>query len=268
MRALFSAYPEALENTLRIAERCDLKLEFGKPKYPNYTPPEGITQNEYLRQLCEEGLGRRYGAKADSAEVRERLERELAVLETQGFVNYFLIVWDFIHWAKQNGIPVGPGRGSAAGSMVAYVIGITDIDPLLYKLLFERFLNPERVSPPDIDVDFCQNRRGEVIDYVRTKYGERAVAQIATFGTMGAKSVVRDVGRVTGMSYGEADRIAKMIPNELNITLQGINKKNKETGQIEHIPGAIDKNPELKKAIETEPSVGQLWQYRDRAGGA
>ena len=193
--------------------------------------------------------------------IQERLERELEVLEKQGFVNYFLIVWDFIHWAKQQGIPVGPGRGSAAGSMVAYVIGITDIDPLKYKLLFERFLNPERVSPPDIDVDFCQNRRGEVIEYVRQKYGERAVAQIVTFGTMGAKSVVRDVGRVMGLSYGDADRIAKMIPNELNITLNGHDEKDKETGAMEHIAGAIDKNPDLKKAVETEPPTAELWKH-------
>jgi DNA polymerase-3 subunit alpha len=261
MRALFAAHPDAIENTLRIAERCDLKLEFGKPKYPNYTPPEGLTQNQYIRNLCEEGVRRRYADRADSSEIRERLERELAVLEKQGFVNYFLIVWDFIHWARQQGIPVGPGRGSAAGSMVAYVIGITDIDPIHYKLLFERFLNPERVSPPDIDVDFCQNRRGEVIDYVRRKYGDRAVAQIATFGTMGAKSVVRDVGRVMGLSYGDADRIARMIPNELNISLAGEDKKNKDTGQMEHIPGAIDKNPDLKKAVESEPAVRQLWEY-------
>jgi len=261
MRSLFAAHPDALDNTLRIAERCNLKLEFGKPKYPNYTPPEGLTQNQYLRNLCEEGLRARYGLRADSPEIRERLERELAILEKQGFVNYFLIVWDFIHWARQHGIPVGPGRGSAAGSMVAYVIAITDIDPIHYKLLFERFLNPERVSPPDIDVDFCQNRRPEVIDYVRQKYGDRAVAQIATFGTMGAKSVVRDVGRVMGLSYGDADRIAKMIPNELNISLNGEDRKNKETGQLEHIPGAIDKNPELKKAVESEGATAQLWQY-------
>jgi DNA polymerase-3 subunit alpha len=261
MRALFHAHPEAVANTLRIAERCDLKLEFGKPKYPNYNPPEGFTQNQYLRSLCEEGVRKRYGSRGDSAEIQERLELELDLLEKQGFVNYFLIVWDFINWAREHGIPVGPGRGSAAGSMVAYVIGITDIDPILYKLLFERFLNPERVSPPDIDVDFCQNRRGEVIDYVRQKYGERAVAQIATFGTMGAKSVVRDVGRVMGLSYGDGDRIAKMIPNELNISLNGEDKKNKDTGQMEHIPGAIDKNPELKKAVETEGATAQLWQY-------
>jgi len=261
MRALFSDYPEAISNTLKIAEMCNLKLEFGKPKYPNYTPPTGKTQNQYLRELVEAGLHRRYGAQADSEDVRNRYALEINVLETQGFVNYFLIVWDFIHWAKQRNIPVGPGRGSAAGSMIAYAMGITDIDPLKFKLLFERFLNPERVSPPDIDVDFCPNRRSEVIDYVRNKYGERAVAQIITFGTLGAKSVVRDVGRVLGWSYGDADRIAKMIPNELNITLNGFDKKDKTTGEMKHEPGAIDKNPELKKAVETEAATSQLWGY-------
>ena len=179
-------------------------------------------------------------------------------------MNYFLIVWDFIAWAKERGIPVGPGRGSAAGSMVAYLMGITDIDPIRFKLLFERFLNPERVSPPDIDVDFCQTRRGEVIEYVRQKYGERAVSQIITFGMLGAKSVVRDVARVLGWSYGDADRIAKMIPSgpgNLDIKLNGEDKKNKETGAIEHVNGAIDKNPELKKAVESEPATRQLWDH-------
>ena len=261
MRALFRDFPEACDNTLAIAERCNLEIEFGVPKYPNYTPPPGMTQNEYLREISEEGVRRRYGSQADSEEVRARLEREIAVLEKQGFVNYFLIVWDFINWAKEHGIPVGPGRGSAAGSMVAYVMGITDIDPIKFKLLFERFLNPERVSPPDIDVDFCQNRRPEVINYVRQKYGDRAVSQIVTFGTMGAKSVVRDVGRVLGWSYGDADRIAKMIPNELGITLAGFDKKNKETGEKEHVAGAIDKNPDLKKAVDEEPAVRQMWDY-------
>jgi DNA polymerase III subunit alpha len=261
MRELFRDFPEALDNTIAIAGRCDLKLEFNKLKYPNYTPPEGRTQNEYLREIVADGLRKRYVGRADSDEVRRRFELEISVLETQGFVNYFLIVWDFINWAKERGIPVGPGRGSAAGSMIAYAMGITDIDPLKFKLLFERFLNPERVSPPDIDVDFCQNRRGEVIEYVRQKYGERAVSQIITFGTLGAKSVVRDVGRVLGWSYGDADRVAKMIPNELNITLAGVDKKNKETGEKEHVPGAIDKNPDLKKAVETEEATGQLWSY-------
>ncbi|RFC43354.1 MAG: DNA polymerase-3 subunit alpha [Verrucomicrobia bacterium] len=261
MSELFREYPESIRNTLEIADRCNLKIEFGKPKYPAYEPPPGMDQNEYMRQICQQGLAGRYGSEAESSIIQERLERELGLLEKQGFVNYFLIVWDFINWAKSKGIPVGPGRGSAAGSMVAYLMGITDIDPIKFKLLFERFLNPERVSPPDIDVDFCQSRRGEVIDYVRIKYGERAVAQIATFGTMGAKSVVRDVGRVLGWSYGDADRVSKMIPNELGITLAGVDKKNKETGVVEHTDGAIDKNPELKAAVDHEPATRQLWEY-------
>ena len=262
MAALFREHPEAVANTLAIAERCNVEIEFGVPKYPDYPPPAGLTQNGYLRQIVDAGLRERYGARAtEDPVIRERLERELALLESQGFVNYFLIVWDFIDWARQHGIPVGPGRGSAAGSMVAYAMRITDIDPIHYKLLFERFLNPERVSPPDIDVDFCVNRRAEVIDYVRNKYGDRAVSQIATFGTMGAKSVVRDVGRVLGWPYGDADRISKMIPNELGITLAGLDKKNQETGAIEHTPGAIDKNPELKKAVEEESATKQMWEY-------
>lgn len=259
MRALFRDYPDACDNTLAIAERCGFELD-RTPKYPHYAPPDGKTQNAWLREITEAGLRQRYGAAADSAEVRERYELEAGVLEQQGFVNYFLIVWDFIAWAKERGIPVGPGRGSAAGSIVAYAMGITDIDPLKFKLLFERFLNPERVSPPDIDVDFCVNRRAEVLDYVRGKYGDRAVSQIVTFGTLGAKSVVRDVARVLGWSYGDADRIAKMIPNELNIKLAGEDRKNPETGVLEHVPGAIDKNPELKKAVETEPATAQLWE--------
>ncbi|MEO5720758.1 MAG: DNA polymerase III subunit alpha [Chthoniobacterales bacterium] len=260
MRALFPDHPSAITNTLAIAERCNLKLEFNKSKYPEYPAPEGKTREVYLRELCYKGLSERYGERTDS-ELIKRLDYELDVLETSGFVSYFLIVWDFIHYAKQRGIPVGPGRGSAAGSMVAYVLGITDVDPLQFNLLFERFLNPERVSPPDIDVDFCEARRGEVLEYVRQKYGERRVSQIITFGKLKAKSVVRDVGRVIGLSYGEADRIAKMIPNELNITLNGTDKVDPETGETQHTPGAIDKNLDLKQAIETEPSVRQLWDY-------
>ena len=257
MATLFADRPDAISNTLAIAERCHAKLEFGKSKYPDYTPPEGKTREGYLQELCEEGLLKRFGERAVSdPDLRQRLDFELSVLLKTGFTSYFLIVWDFINYAKSRGIPVGPGRGSAAGSLVAYVLGITDLDPLRYGLLFERFLNPDRISPPDIDVDFCPNRRGEVIDYVRDKYGERAVSQIITFGTLGAKSVVRDVGRVLGWSYGDADRIAKMIPNELNITLNG--KTDKEG---KHEPGAIEKNPELKKAVEEEPSTGQLWGY-------
>ncbi|MBV9645121.1 MAG: DNA polymerase III subunit alpha [Verrucomicrobia bacterium] len=246
MGEIFSDVPEALTNTLRIAEACNLKLDFGVSKYPAYTPPEGKTREEFLRELCVAGLKDRYGERAAADnELRHRLEYELSILEKAGFVSYFLIVWDFIHYAKQHGIPVGPGRGSAAGSLAAYVLGITDLDPLRFELIFERFLNPERVSPPDIDVDFCQNRRGEVIEYVRRKYGSRAVSQIITFGTLGAKSVVRDVGRVMGLSYSDADRIAKMIPNELGITLKG----------------ALEKNSELKQALETEENTRQLWNY-------
>src|SRR3954454_5658593 len=244
MRELFRDFPEAITNTLEIAERCNLELEFGKSKYPEYPVPEGKTREAYLRELCYKGLHERYGDRVDS-ELIKRLDYELDILERTGFVSYFLIVWDFIDFAKQRGIPVGPGRGSAAGSMVAYVLGITDVDPLQFNLLFERFLNPERVSPPDIDVDFCESRRSEVLEYVRQKYGERRVSQIITFGKLKAKSVVRDVGRVMGLSYGDADRIAKMIPNELNITLES----------------AIEKNSDLKRAITTEPATRQLWDY-------
>ncbi|MEQ1852883.1 MAG: DNA polymerase III subunit alpha, partial [Chthoniobacteraceae bacterium] len=266
MRALFGEFAGACDNTLAIAERCGFELDT-TPKYPDYRPPDGKDQNAYLHEIAEAGIRRRYGARADSEEVRSRYALEIGVLEKQGFVNYFLIVWDFIHWAREQGIPVGPGRGSAAGSIVAYAMGITDIDPLKFKLLFERFLNPERVSPPDIDVDFCQNRRGEVIDYVRNKYGERAVAQIITFGTLGAKSVIRDVARVLDWNYGDADRIAKMIPNELGITLAGLDRKNKETGQVEHVPGAIDKNPELAQAVKTDANTAQLWEAATKLEG-
>jgi DNA polymerase III subunit alpha len=245
MRALFPDHPEAISNTVAIAERCNLKLDFGTSKFPEYEAPEGKTRRQYLRELCEAGMQKRFGARTSDPELRARLTKELEVLEKTGFVSYFLIVWDFIHFAKQHGIPVGPGRGSAAGSLIAYVLEITDIDPLQFGLLFERFLNPERVSPPDIDVDFCESRRGEVLEYVRQKYGERRVSQIITFGKLKAKSVVRDVGRVMGLSYGDCDRIAKMIPNELNITLAQ----------------AAEKTPDLKKAIETEPATRQLWEY-------
>jgi DNA polymerase-3 subunit alpha len=246
MRELFKDFPKAIDNTLAIGERCDVTIEFGRSKYPEYTVPAGQTREVYLRDLCYEGLEERYGERATTdQQLRERLAYELAVLEKTGFVSYILIVWDFIHFAKGRGIPVGPGRGSAAGSLIAYALGITDIDPLQYGLLFERFLNPDRVSPPDIDVDFCEARRGEVLEYVRQKYGERRVAQIITFGKLKAKSVVRDVGRVMGLPYRDADRIARMIPNELNITLDS----------------AAEKNPELKRAIATEPQTKQLFEY-------
>jgi len=246
MREVFRDFPEAITNTLEIGERCHVDLEFGRSKYPEYPAPAGKTRESYLRELCYQGLRERYGERAATdSDFVKRLDYELGVLEKTGFVSYLLIVWDFIHFAKEKGIPVGPGRGSAAGSMVAYVLGITDIDPLQYGLIFERFLNPDRVSPPDIDVDFCEARRGEVLEYVRQKYGGRRVAQIITFGKLKAKSVVRDVGRVMGLSYRDADRIAKMIPNELNITLDS----------------AVEKNPELKRAVATEPATRQLFDY-------
>src|SRR3979490_1735528 len=246
MRALFPSHPEAISNTLEIGERCHVDLEFGKSKYPEYPIPDGKTREGFLRELCEKGLVERYGERAQTdKDLHQRLEYELGTLEKTGFVSYILIVWDFIHFAKERGIPVGPGRGSAAGSLVAYVLGITDIDPLQYGLIFERFLNPDRISPPDIDVDFCEARRGEVLEYVRQKYGERRVAQIITFGKLKAKSVVRDVGRVMGLPYAAADRIARMIPNELNITLDS----------------AVEKNSELKRAIATEPQTKQLFEY-------
>src|SRR5213592_3027704 len=243
---IFREFPEAITNTLEIAERCNLELEFGRSKYPEYPVPDGKTRERYLRELCYKGLHERYGDRAASdQELIKRLDYEVDVLEKTGFVSYLLIVWDFIHFARERGIPVGPGRGSAAGSMVAYVLGITDIDPLQYGLIFERFLNPERISPPDIDVDFCEARRGEVLEYVQQKYGERRVAQIITFGRLKARSVVRDVARVMGLSVRDGDRIAKMIPNELNITLNS----------------AVERNPELKRAVATEPLTKQLMQY-------
>jgi len=246
MREIFRDFPEAIANTLKIAERCNLEIELGKSKYPEYPVPGEKSRIAFLRDLCAKGLQQRYGGRGKmDDQLQQRLDYELGVLEKTGFVSYILIVWDFIHFAKERGIPVGPGRGSAAGSLVAFVLGITDIDPLEYGLIFERFLNPDRISPPDIDVDFCEARRGEVLEYVREKYGERRVAQIITFGKLKAKSVVRDVGRVMGLSYRDADRIARMIPNELNITLDS----------------AAAKNVELKRAIATEPQTKQLFEY-------
>ena len=236
MAALFRDVPEALATTLEIAEKCDLKIELGKSKFPEYTAPAGETRDGYLERLCYEGLERRFGERAKEPELRQRLDFELNVLKKTGFTSYFLIVWDFIHYAKNNQIPVGPGRGSAAGSLISYVLGITDLDPLKYGLFFERFLNPERVSPPDIDVDFCYNRRPEVIEYVRKKYGAKSVAQIITFGTLGAKMAIRDVGRVMGLSYGEADRLTKMIPFDPKMTLAK----------------ALTDSPDFKRAYDEE----------------
>ena len=217
MTALFPYARQAVENTQKIADRCHVEIEFGVTKLPKYDVPDGMTSWEYLNKLCYEGLDQRYGEEAQ--ENRERLKYELDTIQNMGYVDYFLIVWDFIKYAKDHGIAVGPGRGSAAGSIVSYCLGITDIDPLRYQLLFERFLNPERVSMPDIDVDFCFERRQEVIDYVVRKYGKDRVVQIVTFGTLAARGVIRDVGRVMDLPYAFVDSIAKMIPKEPNITI-------------------------------------------------
>ncbi len=267
MEQLFREVPEAVINTQAVAEMCDLTIPFpkGTERYPRYPlPPEVKTDLPgYLKQLCVEGLRRRYGIDyatrsvlphtehrtlhsepnpALAAEICERMDYELSIIDQTGYTDYFLVVWDFIHWAKEQGIPVGPGRGSGAGSIAAYLLGITDLDPLRFKLLFERFLNPERVSPPDFDIDFCMRRRGEVIDYVRRKYGNDCVANIITYGTLGAKMVIRDVARVHNLPYAEADRLAKMIPDELNITLDG----------------AIAKSAELRAELERNPVAQQI----------
>ena len=257
MRALFPYALQAIDNTAKIAARCNVEIEFGVRKLPKYQVPkefwdseeeEGEASWHYLHHLCYEGLNRRYGS--EKPELTERLDYELSVIRNMGFIDYFLIVWDFINYAKTNGIMVGPGRGSAAGSIVAYTLAITDIDPLKYDLLFERFLNPERVSMPDIDVDFCYERRGEVIDYVVSKYGKDNVAQIVTFGTLAAKGVIRDVGRVLDMPYAQVDAIAKMIPKELNITIDKVLKMNpllkKEYDENSQIKYLIDMSKRLE----------------------
>ncbi|MFA5411198.1 MAG: DNA polymerase III subunit alpha [Candidatus Omnitrophota bacterium] len=218
MKALFKDVPEALANTLEVASRCNLELDFSHIHLPKYEPPGGRSKEEFLKELCAKGLEDRF--KSEKPDIKERLGHELKIIKDIGFTSYFLIVWDFIRYAKEKGIPVGPGRGSAAGSLVSYLLGITDINPLEYGLLFERFLNPERLGLPDIDIDFCYERRQEVIDYVTKKYGRENVAQIITFGTMQARAVIRDVGRVMGMAYADVDRIAKMIPPDPNMTLK------------------------------------------------
>ena len=217
MRGLFPYALQALENTQKIADRCHVEIEFGVTKLPRYDVPDGYTSWEYLQKLCFDGLKERYPGSPQ--ELKDRLGYELETIRTMGYVDYFLIVWDFIKYARDHEIMVGPGRGSAAGSIVAYCLGITNIDPIRYNLLFERFLNPERVTMPDIDVDFCFERRQEVIDYVTRKYGPDRVVQIVTFGTLAARGVIRDVGRVMDLPYAFVDGIAKMIPTELNITL-------------------------------------------------
>jgi DNA polymerase III subunit alpha len=243
MRAVFKDLPEAYRNTLAVAERCDLSLAFGQFHLPKYDVPAGHTLDSYLEQLAFEGLRRRYGGSPADAAV-ERLRYELSVVFKMGFSGYFLVVWDFITFARRQGIAVGPGRGSSAGSLVAYCLGITNVDPVGYGLLFERFLNPERVSMPDMDIDFADDRRDEVIRYVAERYGADRVAHIITFGTMGAKAVIRDVARVMGFSFGEADRIAKLVPAfPLNISLDD----------------ALEKAPALAEQVKRDPRVGDLW---------
>ena len=228
MAEYFKAFPDAIENTVKIAEQCNVEFEFGHTILPNYdVPPEYPTHYDFLKELCDKGLKKRYGENL-SEEIQKRAEYELNIIKKMGYVDYYLIVWDFIHYAKTNGIPVGPGRGSGAGSILAYAIEITDIDPIKYGLIFERFLNPERISMPDFDVDFSDERRQEVIDYVARKYGHDHVSQIITFGTMAAKMVIRDVARVLDYPYAEADALAKMIPNEIHITIKKALEQNKE----------------------------------------
>lgn len=255
MRAIFRDLPDACDNTLRIAERCNVSIKLdstSSEKYPQFPTPDGSPREEYLMRICEEGLVKRYGEeKAKSAEVYERLKYEVDTINSLGFASYFLITADFIQWARDNDIPVGPGRGSAAGSLASYAMGITNICPLQFGLLFERFLNPERVSPPDVDIDFCQSRRTEVIAYVRKKYGEKSVSHIITYGTMGAKSVLRDVSRVMGISYGEADKIAKMIEAKPGVTLKS----------------EWDSKEELRALIESSSTYRELWSYALRLEG-
>lgn len=227
MLELFPNHPEAIEAAGKIAERCHVEFEFGHTKLPHFDVPDHRDHFEYFREMCEDGFRRRYGENAPQS-YRERLDYELGVINTMGYVDYYLIVWDFVNYAKSQGIPVGPGRGSGAGSIAAYCIGITGIDPMKYNLLFERFLNPERVSMPDFDIDFCYERRGEVVDYVVRKYGEDHVAQIITFGTMAARAAVRDVGRAMGMPYSAVDAVVKKFPNVFNITIDGALKQSKE----------------------------------------
>jgi len=240
MKALFKDVPEAISNTIKIAERCNLELDFKKTFLPHYSVPHGVAREKYLKDLCEQNLGHRY--KEVNARIKERIENEIKVISKAGYVSYFLIVWDFVNYAKSKGIAVGPGRGSAAGSIVSYLLGITDIDPLKYNLLFERFLNSERVSMPDIDIDFCYEKRGEVIDYVIQKYGKDNVAQIITFGTMAARAVIRDTGRAMNLPYADVDKIAKLVPVDPDMTLEL----------------ALEQEPELARLYKEDSKIKEL----------
>ncbi len=253
MLRLFPDHPQALSNTLLIAERCNVELNLGGDlRFPKYDIPEGYTDNEYLWKVGTEGLRGRYGIEdvehpknEDEKIIADRFKYEFGIIDQTGFNNYFLVVWDFIRYAREQRIPVGPGRGSGAGSILAYALGITNIDPLQYNLIFERFLNPERISPPDFDIDFCQTRRGEVIEYVKNKYGRENVAQIITFGTLGAKTVIRDVGRVLEVPFSECDKFAKLIPEDPSMTLEK----------------ALKENPDFKTACQREPNLKRIMKY-------
>ena len=252
MEAIFREFPGALDLTIDIAEKCNAEIEFGKPHFPTFEVPPGTSQKEYLKQISLEGIKKHYRVKnpkdpSDNREreIMQRFEHEFSVIESTGFINYFLVVWDFMHFARERKIPVGPGRGSGGGSLVAFVLGITAIDPLHYDLIFERFLNPERVSPPDFDIDFCMYRRDEVIDYVKKKYGSENVAQIITFGSLGAKSVIRDVGRVLEIPYGKCDSISKMVPDDLKMDL----KK------------ALEQSPDFKNAYDNDEDCKRILDY-------
>lgn len=248
MRALFPAHPEAIENTGKIAQRCQVEFEFGQTKLPHFDVPDGKDHFAYFKEQCEAGFLLRYGADAPQ-EYRDRLDYELEVIRSMGYVDYYLIVWDFVRYAKSQGIPVGPGRGSGAGSIAAYCIGITGIDPMKYQLLFERFLNPERVSMPDFDIDFCYERRGEVVDYVVRKYGADHVAQIITFGTMAARASLRDVGRAMGMAYSAVDAVVKQVPNVLNITID------RALSQSRELRAMYEGEEQIRRLIDTARKV-------------
>src|SRR5499427_954918 len=261
MKQLFNGREDVLKQSLAIAERCNFKLNKVKNPFPEFTVPEGYTLDSYFEHVARQGFSRRWESlgqleaagrlKKSRSEYEQRLAREISIIQQMKFSGYFLIVWDFIRYARENSIPVGPGRGSAAGALVAYAMGITDIDPLQHELLFERFLNPERVSLPDIDIDFCMNRRGEVIDYVTEKYGRENVAQIITFGTMAAKAAIKDVGRAMDIPYSDVDRIAKLVPTQLNITLEK----------------AIEESPQLREAIEKDGQIRELFETAKKLEG-
>ena len=252
MKKAFSYIPDAISNTIKIAERCNLELDLGKYHLPNFPVPDNYTRESFMAEMAHKGLEERFAeidavrgaGSIDRGKYKERLEFEIQMIDKMGFAGYFLIVSDFIRYAKEHGIPVGPGRGSAAGSLVAYSLRITDLDPIPYNLLFERFLNPERISMPDIDVDFCQDRRDEVLKYVTEKYGQDHVTQIITYGTMMAKGVIRDVGRVLDIPYSECDKLAKLVPNKLNITLKE----------------ALEQEPKLKEITQKDPRMAELME--------